>query len=119
MRSGLAAERRRRSAEVSSPTAFTRFQRVRFGPVAWSWTVPRRNQCVFVSLGDTAGSPCHAGDAPGRLLGLPESEPHLELYLQDYTVLFKALQELISMQDEKIRLIQTSMNKVLKKLNKS
>jgi hypothetical protein len=24
-----------------------------------TWPVPRRNQCVFDSLGDTTGSPCH------------------------------------------------------------
>jgi hypothetical protein len=54
--------------------------------------------------------------------GFPKLSHVLNLHLQDYTVpwsIFEAHQELIRKQDAKIRLLQTSMNKALTKLNKS
>jgi hypothetical protein len=96
-------------------------QRARFGPVAWPWPILRRTQGVFDSLGNTAGSSCHARDVPERLLGLPGSHV-LNLHLQDYMVprsMVEVLQEVVSKQDVKIRLLQTNMDKALTKLKKN
>jgi hypothetical protein len=54
---------------------------VRTRSVLGSARSPGHGPLVFGSFGDTAGSPCHARDAPGRLLGLPETEPRLEFTL--------------------------------------
>jgi hypothetical protein len=40
-----------------------------------------RRQGVIDSLGNAAGSPCHARDALGRFLGLPKTEPCPEFTL--------------------------------------
>jgi hypothetical protein len=64
MRSGLTAERRRRSAGESSPTTYARSSACSVWPGR-----PRRSKEYSALLGDTVGSPCHARDA----LGLAET----------------------------------------------